>query len=241
MALKRKITKAQFEKLSEELQGEYKEVDGEYLLDVDGLEDTGALKRAKDREAQRRKELEDEKRELESRLEKLEGDDARKKGDIDTLEKSWDGKLKSQKAEYEAKLQSRDAFIKKSLIDAKAMELASEISTSPSLILPHIKARLSADMEGDEFKTRVLDADGQPSASTLKDLGDEFVANKEFASIIKASRANGSGASGGKQNPQNRDGATNTDKDKDLSTFSPSEMAAHVTAQKGQQGNNIEE
>lgn len=239
MALKRKITKAQFEKLSEELQSEYKEVDGEYLLDVDGLEDTGALKRAKDREAQLRKDAEEANKELKERLEKLEGDDARKKGDIDTLEKSWETKMNAQKDEYEQKLGSRDAFIKQSLVDAKAMELASQISTSPSLILPHIKARLSVDGEGDEFKTRVLDSNGQPTANTLEDLAKEFVANKDFASIIKASQANGSGANNGQQTP-NRDGATNTDKDKDLTTLSPSELAAHLTAAKGESG-NVEE
>ena len=239
MALKLKLSKAQFEKLAEDVQDLYKEVGGEYVLDVDGLEDTGALKRAKDREAQRRKELEAEKKELEDRLSEIEGDDARKKGDIDTLEKSWNGKLEAQKTEYEQKLGSRDAFIKQSLVDAKAMELASKISTSPALILPHIKARLSVDTEGDEFKTRVLDSNGQPSASTLEDLANEFVANKDFASIIKAGQANGSGANNGNQHP-NRDGATNTDKDKDLSTLSPSEMAAYLTASKGN-SDNVEE
>jgi hypothetical protein len=39
--------------------------------------------------------------------------------------------------------------------------------------------------------------DGKPSALTLADLEKEFVDNKAFAPIIRASNASGGGASGG--------------------------------------------
>jgi hypothetical protein len=55
MALKLKLAKTEFEKLSAELQAEYIEDGDEYRLDVSGIEDTGALRRAKDREVQLRK------------------------------------------------------------------------------------------------------------------------------------------------------------------------------------------
>ena len=89
MALKRKIDKAAFDKLSKDIQAEYVEKDGEYVLDVDGGDDdTGALRRAKDRAVQERKDAEKRAREAEEKLAELDDNDARKKGDIEKLEAS---------------------------------------------------------------------------------------------------------------------------------------------------------
>ncbi|WEM33660.1 hypothetical protein PSAKC1_00019 [Pseudomonas phage PSA-KC1] len=60
MALKKKLTKEEHAKLSDALKAEYIEDGDGFRLDVDGDEDTGALKRAKDREAQLRKDAEKE-------------------------------------------------------------------------------------------------------------------------------------------------------------------------------------
>ena len=57
MALKKKLTKAEYEKLSEHIKAEYIEDGDGFRLDIDGDEDTGALKRAKDREAQLRRQF----------------------------------------------------------------------------------------------------------------------------------------------------------------------------------------
>lgn len=53
MALKRKLNKSGWEALKAELKAEYKEVDGEYVLDTEGDEDVSGLKSAlgKEREA----------------------------------------------------------------------------------------------------------------------------------------------------------------------------------------------
>lgn len=231
MALKRRIKKDAFDKLSDELKAEYKEKDGEYILEVEGDEDTGALKRAKDRETQLRKDAELRATAAEERVTELEKDDGKSK-DIRTLEASWQSKNKQLEDEKNDVIKQKDTFIEQMLVDSKAMELASEISTSPKLIYPHIRARLAADLEGEKPETRVLDADGKVSALTLDELGGEFVANKEFASIIKASKAQGSGANSGQQS-KDSDSATSTDKT-DLTKFSPKEMAAHLSAQKQQ-------
>ena len=60
MALKKKLTKEEHSKLSDHLKAEYiEDGDGDgFRLDIDGDEDTGALKRAKDREAQLRRDAE---------------------------------------------------------------------------------------------------------------------------------------------------------------------------------------
>jgi len=236
MALKRKISKEAFEKLSDELKAEYVEKDGEYVLDVDGEEDTGALKRAKDREAQLRRDAEKRAREAEERLQELEGDDARKRGDIETLEKSWKKKHDDTETSYKERLTKKDAFIEQTLVDNVASQIAHKISTSPALIKPHIKARLKADLEGDTPSTKVLDANGQLSSLSIEELEQEFVANKEFSAIIIGSKASGSGTSKDGQSKSSRVSATGDDgKPVQLSAISPKELAEQIKASKERQ------
>lgn len=228
MALKKKLTKEEHAKLSDALKAEYIEDGDGFRLDVDGDEDTGALKRAKDREAQLRKDAEKEAKELRERLESIEGDDARKKGDIATLEKSWQSKLEKQREEYEAKISKLTSHTTKTLVDNVASQLAHKISNAPAIIMPHIKSRLIADFEGDTPVTRVLDKDGKPSALTIDELANEFVANKDFSAIITASKASG----GAGKPSQNGGGAPKfngqSDKPADLSKMNPAELAAHL-------------
>lgn len=227
MALKKKLSKEEFAKLPEHFKSEYVE-DGEgYRLDVDGDEDTGALKRAKDREAQLRKDAEKKAKELEDKLAEISGDDARKRGDIETLEKSWQSKLDKQREEYEGRVSKLTSHTQKQLVDNVALNIATKISTAPSLILPHIKARLQADFEGDEPKTRVLDKDGKPSALTVDELANEFVANKDFSAIIVGSKASG-GAGKSSQNGGGAPKFNDSDKPADLSKMNPAELAAHL-------------
>lgn len=228
MALKKKLTKEEHAKLSDALKGEYVEDGDGFRLDIDGDEDTGALKRAKDRESQLRRDAEKEAKELREKLEGIEGDDARKKGDIATLEKSWQKKLDDQKAASDATISKLTGHTTKSLVDNVATQIASKISTAPALLLPHIRARLQADFDGDEPKTRVLDKDGKPSAMTVEELSAEFVANKDFSAIITASKASG----GAGKPSQNGGGATKipgqSDKPADLSKMNPADLAAHL-------------
>lgn len=230
MALKKKLTKEEYSKLSEHIKAEYIEDGDGFRLDIDGDEDTGALKRAKDREAQLRRDAEAKLREAQEELDRINGDDARKKGDIATLEKSWQKKLEDQKAEYEGKLGKLTSHTKTQLVDNVAQQIASKISNAPALLLPHIKARLAADFEGDAPVTRILDKDGKPSAMTIEELSAEFVANKDFSAIITASKA-----SGGAGKPSNSNGGgapNNSDKPADLASMNPAQLAEHIKASK---------
>ena len=230
MALKKKLTKAEYEKLSEHIKAEYIEDGDGFRLDIDGDEDTGALKRAKDREAQLRRDAEAKLREAQEELDRINGDDARKKGDIATLEKSWQKKLDDTKAEYEGKVSKLTAHTTKTLVDNVATQIATKISNAPALLLPHIKSRLQADFEGDSPVTRVLDKEGKSSAMTVEELAAEFVANKDFSAIITASKASG-GA--GRSSNQNGGGAPNqSDKPADLASMNPAQLAEHIKASK---------
>ena len=230
MALKKKLTKAEYEKLSEHIKAEYIEDGDGFRLDIDGDEDTGALKRAKDREAQLRRDAEAKLREAQEELDRINGDDARKKGDIATLEKSWQKKLDDTKAEYEGKVSKLTTHTTKTLVDNVATQIATKISNAPALLLPHVKSRLQADFEGDSPVTRVLDKDGKPSAMTVEELAAEFVANKDFSAIITASKA-----SGGAGKPSNNNGGgapNNSDKPADLASMNPAQLAEHIKASK---------
>jgi hypothetical protein len=230
MALQKKLTKEQFSKLPEHFKTEYIEDGDGYRLDLQGEEDTGALKRAKDREVELRRQAEAKLRETQEQLDSLGSDDARKKGDIATLEKSWQKKMEDQKSEFESKLNKLTTHTKTQLVDNVALQIASKISNAPNVILPHIKARLAADFEADSPITRILDKDGKPSAMTLEELSNEFVANKDFSAIIVASKA-----SGGAGKPANNNGGSapnQSDKPADFASMNPAQLAEHIKASK---------
>lgn len=238
MALKKRITKEQHEALNEAFKGEYKADGDNFVLDIDGDEDTGALRRAKDREAQKARDAEAKANELQQQLDALSTDDARKTGDIKTLDKSWQTKLDTQKTDFEAKINVLTGHISKSLVDNVAMQIAHKISTAPKVLIPHIKSRLKADFDGDVPVTRVLDKDGKPSALTVDELANEFVADKDFSGIITASKATG-GAGKSNQLSNGGAGANNNDSPPpDLSKMPPSELAARIKAQKAENAND---
>lgn len=225
MALKKKITQTEFDKLKDEVKFEYKK-DGEvYVLDLetDPDDDPGELRRAKQREVEARKEAQAALRKAEERLAEIEGDDARKKGDIATLEKSWQSKLETQKTEFESKIAKLEQHVTKGLVDNVALQLSTKLFKNPTLALPHIKARLAADLSGDAPATRVLDASGKISALSLEDLEKEIVANKDFSDILLATKATGAG---GKVANMNVGGAET--KPVNLSKIDPKQLAEHL-------------
>lgn len=221
MALRHKINKAQYDALSDEMKNEYiaGEKDGEFVLDVSGLpepEDTSPLKRTIESLRNEVKGLKDDKSKLTQQIAEM--------PDIEALSK--------QHAEVTAKLTS---FVNESLIDNEALRLASKISTAPELLAPLIAKRLTADLSGEKPVTKILGTDGKISAElTFDKLGEEFVANKAYAAIIKTSAARGSGA------PLNKDQrpgggmppAGQQDQQFDAAKAKPADLAARITARK---------
>ena len=98
------------------------------------------------------------------------------------------------------------------------------------MLLPHIKARLQADFEGDAPVTRILDKEGKVSAMTVEELSAEFVANKDFSAIITASKA--SGGAGRSSNQNGGSAANQSDKPADLASMNPAQLAEHIKASK---------
>lgn len=222
MAMKFKINKAAYDKLSDEFKNEYiaGENDGEYVLDVSDLpqgEDVGPVKRALESERNAHKETKKKLTTAEATIAAAPNVD-----EINANHAKEVGKYKS--------------FTEKTLIDNAALALATKISTSPALLLPHIKSRLVADMTGDEPVTKVLGADGKPGDMTIDKLGEEFVANADFKTIIKASAGTGGGTP---PNPTVKPLGSGTlpkageqGDAPDFSKLPPKDLAAHLRAKK---------
>lgn len=207
MALKAKLNEDQYKALSADLQKEYKKHGDEYVLDLEGAEDTAALEKKRSIEAEHRKKAEAKIKELEKEIAKIRDDaeaerdtESKKKGDIEALTKSWEQKLAKKEAELKAELDRRDKALQELLVDREAMSIASSLAIegSAEILLPHLKSRLRAEIVDGKPTTKVVDEAGNPSASSLKELMEEIRAKPAFAPIIVGSKANGGGAKGGK-------------------------------------------
>lgn len=226
MALKRKITKAEFEKLSKDLQGEYNADGDNYLLDTDDADDADELRRARDREKENAKKSKKEAAELRSRLEELEGSDDRKRGDIEKIDNSWKEKVAKLEKETGEKLSAKDQYIKKTLINGVAEAMAARISNAPKLMARAIAERLTVNFDGDEPTVEIVGDDGKVINSNLDKLEKEFVANKEYASIIVASKASGGGAPRNGSERQTGGSAPASEKADDLSKMKPKDLVS---------------
>jgi hypothetical protein len=230
MALKAKIAK--LDDVIEAHRAFYKADGDAFALDIEGADDVGALKRAKDHEKEQRRIAEknaNERAERIAELEKLIAEAAdgsgKKKGDAEQLEAAYKAKLAKLEADLKGQLGERDGELSRLYVDDVANRIAAEISTAPAVILPHIKARLRFERVEGKSVTRVLDADGQVSALTPAELGKEFAGNAAFAGVIIASKAAGGGASGA-----GAKGGAHSAKTLDLSKASPKEIAANLKA-----------
>lgn len=139
-------------------------------------------------------------REIEEKARKDAEEAARKAGDVESLEKSWNEKLAKTQAEKDAEIERLNGSLKTIMVDNVATTIANELALqgSASVLLPHVRARLAVDYVDGQPITRVLGADGKPSASTLDELKQELSANEAFAPIIAGSKASGGGAGGAK-------------------------------------------
>lgn len=186
---------------------------GKFYLDVTGLDEgtahpaVGALVRAKkaasDESAARGAEAAKFKVEAEKAREDLHN---RLKGKVEqseyeALQKSYDQKLADATTNFTAQLTGRDSIIKDKFVVSEALSLATAIalnSDAAELLSESIQKRLTVEIttEG-KAVTRVLGADGKPSAATIKDLKEEILATPKYAALLSGSKASGSGATPG--------------------------------------------
>lgn len=202
--LKRKIDKKSYDELAPAIRDLYEKEGDEFILQAE-REDVSALKSAKEHEKSARQAAEKELRDLrdaeDAKIRKATEKareaalaEARENSDLDALEKSWKAKYNDLKESKDAEIKLLNGATKKITVTSIAENMAKEISTAPALLQERIEGRLTVDLVDGTFVTKVVDAQGQPSASTVDELRKEFIENPAYKMIIKAGEASGGGA-----------------------------------------------
>ena len=123
--------------------------------------------------------------------EQIEREAAKKNGDYEALEKSYQEKLQARENELNELYKQRDA----QSINGESQRLASQLADTPTnqrLLQRFIKDRLSV-VDG---QVKVVDEQGQPSASTIDDLAHEFRTSGIYDSLLTGTRGSGTGGGG---------------------------------------------
>lgn len=211
MALKLKLTAEEWKGLSEGLRGLYEEKGGEYLLSIEGLEDTSGLKSALEKERKARSEYEKAAKRYEglgkSPEEITELVKAQEEAEKAKLEQKgeWE-KLKAQLLEnHKKELGTRDEAVQKMrttlesfLVDAAATEAIATAKGIPQLLLPHVKSAVKVVEEDGKYLVRVVGKDGTPRMNAKGEfLGIKDLVSEMRESDIFARAFDGSGTSGG--------------------------------------------
>lgn len=181
--------------LKPEFAAEYKKVGDVYVLDTDVVfEDVTPLKNSLLQERDAHKATKTAKAAIEATVADL----TTRAGSAGDLEKSWQAKLDAKQAEFATQKEGLTKQLHSLLVDNVAQSIAAEISTVPSLMLPHITKRLTVAEEDGKYITRILGDDGKVTALSVNELKESIRADKQFAPIVTASKASGGGANGGK-------------------------------------------
>lgn len=234
MTLKMKLES--LDGVDESLHKFYQEGDEGFTLIVDGVEDTGALKRAKEHEKEARKEAETKAAEYQakldeamSKLEEINNERSRKSGDVEALEKSWSEKYTKREGELTQQVETLQSNLREMLVDNVAGRMAAELAVegASEVLLPHIQKRLAVEERDGKSVTVVKDVNGKPSATTLDELKEEFTNSPMFASVVVGSKGSGGGAS----RDNSSGGASNN---LNFSRAKPSELVKHIKAKKGE-------
>jgi hypothetical protein len=212
MTLKLKVTADEFEGLDEGIKGLYEERDGEYALPVEGIEDTGGLKSAleKERKAAREasKRLKDyeglglsaeEIAQLKEAQRQAEEDKAKKSGEWEKLKGQMQEKHQQEIKAREEKVDSMRKALESYLVDAQATSAISAAKGNAKLLLPHVKSAVQVIEEDGEYKVQVMGKDGprvngKGEFLTIAELVEEMKSSEDFGMAFAASGATGGGA-----------------------------------------------
>ena len=130
-------------------------------------------------------------REAQAEKDALAQEQARKKGDFETLEKQYQDKI----AKLEAEIVERDKQRDSDLVKSEALKLASSLSDNEhnqAILQMLIEKRLTAE----NGQVKVVDDLGNATISTIADLKNEISTSGKFDSLITGTKASGIGATG---------------------------------------------
>lgn len=123
--------------------------------------------------------------------EQIEREAAKKNGDYEALEKSYQEKLQARENELNELYKQRDT----QSINSESQRLAAQLAdntTNQILLQRFIKDRLTVN----DGQVKVTDENGNLSANTIDDLANEFKTSGLYDSLLSGTRASGTNASG---------------------------------------------
>ena len=198
----------------------YQQKDGKFVLDVEGIEDTSALKGAlqKERKAaetaskmvKRWEQLgksPDEIEELLAQQAKDDEDKAAKAGEWDKLRAQMNEKHQTELRQKDESLVVMRRRLEGELIDSRAVAAIASAKGIPDLLLPHVQRHVKVD---ENYNVVVVDAKGDPRVNgkgeplTISDLVSEMKQSEIFGRAFEGSGQSGSGTQPGNGggNPQ---------------------------------------
>lgn len=175
-----------------------KNEDGKFTLAVDGLPkaDNTLSERLAKLEANNR-DLLGEKKAAKEEAERIKLEAAKKGGDIEALEKSWQEKYMSAESAKNLEVEQYKKMVSGLTVGAAAATIAADVfGANAELMMHHVNARLGYEVVDGQPRVRVLDLTGKPCALTVDELKNEFKASAKFAPFVVATRASGAGAHG---------------------------------------------
>ena len=210
--LKLKLTSQEFAALEEPMKSLYTESNGEFLLGVEGLEDTAGLKTALAKERLAAKEYEkmakqfqglgkspEEIAELVKNQAEADKLALEKKGEWDKLKANLLETHKVDLAKKDEEVTSMKKTLESYLVDAAAVEAIASAKGVPQLLLPHVKSSVRVMEDAGKYLVRIVDKDNSPRMNakgdflTIKDLVDEMKQSEVFGRAFEASGNTGSG------------------------------------------------
>lgn len=188
-----KISKAEWEKLSDEQKALYTAKGDDYQMQIEGLPDFEGMQSKLNTLLDETKQAKKDKAEAEAKAKAEAEEAARKNGNVEALEKSWGEKLAQSQAAHKAELAKYHDQVSKLMVTNEAQALASKLfGKNAALLQHHVVGRLALEQgENGEFKTRVLDKDGKASAMSLADLEKEFSGREDFKGLLVTTKATG--------------------------------------------------
>lgn len=163
----------------------YSEADVRAMLE----KETAGLKSKVDELLGEKKSASQKAREAEERVERERLERAKQEKDFESLFKSSEEK----RSEIENKYKELNTSIRNEKRNTEAYKLANELATGPNaeLLSEFVARRLDV---GEDGKLVVMDANGNPTVSTLADLKKEFVSSGKYDALLSGTGATGGGA-----------------------------------------------
>ena len=195
--------------IEENIKGLYVEKDGKFVLPVDGIEDTSALKGALAKERKMAGDLEKQTKawkslgktpeEIQELLEAQElraQTDAERKGEWDKLRAQMNEKHQTELRTKDETIGQMRKRLEAELVDAKATAAIASAKGVPDLLLPIVQRHVKVD---DSFNVVVVDGKGDPRVNgkgeplTISDLITEMRASEIYGRAFDGSGQSGSG------------------------------------------------